>query len=346
MKINISIIIPVYNSENYLIECVKSIENQRKDIQIILIDDGSTDASINICQDLVREYSNIVLLRQNNKGPGIARNLALKYAIGKYVFFVDSDDYLENNEINKLFKFAEQGDFDAVIGGYKRVNNKGEVLFVESYSQQFYKGERVRRELIPKIIGSSPKGHDNIRVTIWNVLFKKEIIEKYKISFLPVKAEDTIFNIDFYSHADKVLITDTSGYCYRENSLSLTSLSYKENFFQQSKRSFLIQRKKLQKEKILDVSEVRLFRQFFIDTRESLCRELTCISGKNKKASLKAMKKIMNDSMLLNMINLYPIDKLEYKQKIFLKLIKLGHAQLMYFFIKLYIFSKMNNKNE
>mgnify|MGYP005798001529 CR=1 FL=1 len=336
MKVDVSVIIPIYNSEKYLGVCLDSVIKQDVNSQVILVDDGSKDNSKKICQEYTKKFSNVLVLSQNNLGPAMARNLALKKAIGEYIYFIDSDDYLEPHEIKKLLIRARLYDLDAIIGGYKRVNKDGKIIYRKVYKCKNFKGEKVQKELIPQILGSSPQGHDNIRVTVWNVLFRKNIIDRFDIKFLDVKAEDTIFNIDFYSHAREVAILDTSGYCYRENPFSMTSSSYKKDLFAQSKKSFFIQKKRLIQYDIYEISKLRLFRQFFVDTRESLRREVTSISGKNKKDALKSIKKIISDRLLLEIINSYPVNQLEYKQRIFLKLIKFGNTRLIYLLINLY----------
>lgn len=110
--VKVSVIIPVYNVEKYLHECLDSVVNQTlKDIEIILIDDGSTDDSLKICEEYKNEYSNIVLFKQKNSGSGKARNLGIESAKGEFVIFLDSDDYYPENDIlETLYKNAkEQG---------------------------------------------------------------------------------------------------------------------------------------------------------------------------------------------------------------------------------------------
>lgn len=172
-------------------------------------------------------------------------------------------------------------------------------------------------------------------------MFKKEIIEKNHLAFEKLKAEDTIFNIDFYNYANRVAIIDSYGYCYRQNKASLTSLGYKKDLFQQSKISYEVQKNKLISMRIFDITKNRLSRQFFVDTRECLCRELSTISGKNKKEALQAMKKIMSDPFLQKIINEYPVNQIGWEQRIFLRLLKIKNKKLMYFFINLYVLKNM-----
>ena len=92
----VSVIVPVYNAEKYLRKCLDSLINQTlKDIEIILVDDGSIDSSLEICMDYAKNHAGIKVLTQKNQGPSVARNNALKIACGKYIGFVDSDDFVE-----------------------------------------------------------------------------------------------------------------------------------------------------------------------------------------------------------------------------------------------------------
>ena len=111
MNIDLSIIIPVYNSEKYLEKCIMSIINQTQAklrIEIIIIDDGSKDNSKLICEKLKRDYSNIIYKFINNSGVSYARNEALNLANGKYIMFVDSDDELESNAIESIYPFLNE----------------------------------------------------------------------------------------------------------------------------------------------------------------------------------------------------------------------------------------------
>ena len=101
----VSVIIPVYNCENYISKSVESVINQDiSEVEIILVDDGSTDDSLKVCQLLSLKYRNIKVISQGNKGPGAARNAGLKIATGEYVTFLDGDDLLPKNIFNKIYK--------------------------------------------------------------------------------------------------------------------------------------------------------------------------------------------------------------------------------------------------
>ena len=105
----VSVIVPVFNSENYLEKCLDSILSQTlNDIELILINDGSTDNSLSIIKNYSRKYSNIIYKSKKNEGQAIARNIGIEMATGEFICFVDSDDYIENTMLEKLYKIAKR----------------------------------------------------------------------------------------------------------------------------------------------------------------------------------------------------------------------------------------------
>ena len=122
----VSVIIPIFNVENYLKKCLKSIINQTlKDIEIICINDGSSDSSLNILNDFASSDERIIVLSQKNHGPAKSRNEGLKIAKGKYIFFVDSDDYIQDYTLEKLYENAKNNDSVAIE---PKKNAKGKTL--------------------------------------------------------------------------------------------------------------------------------------------------------------------------------------------------------------------------
>lgn len=121
----ISIIIPVYNTEKYLTECLDSLINQTyKDLELIIINDGSTDNSMNIIKKYQKKYDNIKVFEQENSGQSVARNVGLKYATGDYIMFVDSDDYIELDMVEKmLLPFKKSKNLDLTFCDYYLKNN-------------------------------------------------------------------------------------------------------------------------------------------------------------------------------------------------------------------------------
>ena len=124
MKVLISVVIPVYNTEKLLNRCVDSLLSQEySDFELILIDDGSTDNSLAICESYAKEHEEIILLNKVNGGVSSARNAGLKIASGSYTLFVDSDDYMSEDYLTTLYNHCHNCDF--VVGGFTYFGSKG-----------------------------------------------------------------------------------------------------------------------------------------------------------------------------------------------------------------------------
>ena len=124
-EIKVSVIIPVYNTENYLRECLDSVLAQTlREIEVICVDDGSTDNSLNILKEYQNKDTRIVVLTQENRSAGAARNYGLSIAKGKYLSFLDSDDFFDKELLRKAYKNAEKNNADIVVYKFKRYNEK------------------------------------------------------------------------------------------------------------------------------------------------------------------------------------------------------------------------------
>lgn len=150
MNPTISVIIPVYNAENYVGRCIESLKTQTySDWQMILVDDGSKDKSLEICQGYAGADNRIRVIHQENAGPGIARNVGLEYAKGKYVVFIDSDDYIEK----EYFQLLSAHDEDVVYIDVRNVDEDGRVLKEEymSSNKRFSLDSILRRQMTGNI---------------------------------------------------------------------------------------------------------------------------------------------------------------------------------------------------
>lgn len=186
----VSIIIPVYNSEKYIQRCINSIINQSyKNIEIIVIDDGSSDSSVDIISNYLCKDSRIKLYSQKNSGPSVARNYGLSMASGKYITFCDSDDYLEYNYIEQLTKSIEELDVDIVASGYIDISKYGTIKL-----NDFYNGKCIlsKNEFIDNIF-------NGVGGTLWGKLFKREIILTNNLKLNPniYMCEDMVFVLQY-----------------------------------------------------------------------------------------------------------------------------------------------------
>ena len=207
-----SVIIPVYNVEKYIDRCLKSIiSHNYDDLEIIVIDNGSTDSSGIICDTYASEYSNISVYHIENHGVGSARNFGLSKARGEFIYFVDSDDYLVGN----LFAdFADKlvSDLDLVVFSY-----------YNSFEEDLTEKSRTEKSLPFK--GSYDKdGFINIfkelflsdmLYTVWNKIYRREFLLENNLSFEQYElGEDVRFNLDVYRNVNKIYLSQDSYYVY------------------------------------------------------------------------------------------------------------------------------------
>lgn len=202
----ISVIVPVYNAEAYLGECVESLMRQTlNDIEILLINDGSIDNSAVICEKYSALDNRIRFFNQPNAGVSVARNKGLQEAKGEYVCFVDADDVVASNFLQTLFDMSGCGDF--AICGYTRNQS---ILGQKGSTVKYYD----TKSFIIQIFDESL-----VHPNIWMMMFKNAIIQKKKISFTPgcVRNEDTEFYIKYMIHENRIAVSDYKGYFYRDN---------------------------------------------------------------------------------------------------------------------------------
>lgn len=330
----ISVVVPIYNVELYLKQCIESIIHQTyKNLEIILIDDGSTDKSKKICDQYVNIDKRIQVYHKKNSGLGLTRNYGMERATGKYIIFVDSDDYLDATAIKKLVDSTKNGEYDTIIGGFRRVNNKNKIISSVIYPNREFYDKEIQYELLPHMLGNSPHNHDSIKMSVWNNLFDMDIIRQQKLKFCSERkyiSEDLVWDCTYFQYAHKVKLIDSSQYFYRYNPHSLSN-SYKKNKFQLSVNLYqyilsLIKEIGLEEEAIH-----RLQKQFFINTRASIEQE----KNNNSKAGIQNISKICKNKTLKSAISDYPIVELGLSQRIFIGLIKGNHSFILYWLIKL-----------
>lgn len=211
----LSVVIPVYNSAGYLSICMNSILDQSyRDIQIIAVDDGSTDESLEILNDYAEQDSRIVVIHQENAGAGAARNKGIVNASGEWILFVDSDDWIERNYCQNMLDAIIQLNADAVIA-CPRVD--------ELMRQGLFTYEEKEKLICSCLAFDEMTFAFNIDAP-WGKIFRTELMRKNEIMFPEnlKRSEDAYFCMDYYYHAKKIGYLTCSGYQYqvRDNSLS------------------------------------------------------------------------------------------------------------------------------
>lgn len=214
----ISVIIPVYNVEKYLRECLDSIVNQTlKDIEIICVDDGSTDKSLEILQEYKRKDDRFVILQQRHSGAGAARNHGIKLAEGKYIQFLDSDDYFEPTLLEELYTRAESFDSDLTVCSSRKVDDNGNITETRSPNfpinidkvpmEQVFNRQDFKDEIFCLLIP-----------VVWNKLIKKSFLEEKHLEFPQLTIyEDIAFMHSVVACANRIVAFNKELINYRFN---------------------------------------------------------------------------------------------------------------------------------
>ncbi|UYI80111.1 MAG: glycosyltransferase [Fusobacterium varium] len=216
----VSVIVPVYNVEKYIGKCIRSIMEQTlEEIEIIVINDGSPDRSLEIVNRLMKEDQRIKVITKKNGGLSSARNIGIKIATGKYIQHIDGDDWIEENYLKNMYEFAEKENLDIVISDY-----------YEDYSNGKIKIKR-GKEKSEKIIFNSKEYlkdffYDGDAPAMWNKLFKTSLYKENNI-FHPENisiGEDLSTTPRLIYFAKKVGYLKEAFYHYRQNSESITNM--------------------------------------------------------------------------------------------------------------------------
>lgn len=206
-EIKISIVIPLHNAELYIEKCLCSIlKNKTNKYEIIIINDGSTDNSETICKEIIKQDKRVKYIYKKNEGCSKARNIGINMANGKYIWFVDSDDFLVENAIdNIIIKLEDNEDIDVMLFGYKICYKSGNVIY------RIPKNIREKKDIYNQMLFFNSS---------WNKLYKKNIITEANISFLENchMGEDMNFNFKFFSYVKekKIKVEEKNYYNYVE----------------------------------------------------------------------------------------------------------------------------------
>lgn len=225
---DVSVIIPVYNTEKYIETCVNSVLRQAANVslEIILVDDGSTDSSASICDNYAKSHDNIKAIHISNSGPATAKNEGLKHAIGNYIALTDSDDKMEPLMLHKMVSAGYEHDADIICCNYKQIDEQGHVSHMNSTNRQYVLNHE------EGLIHFFSK--DKIYSQCWTKLYKRQMLVNHHIENDPGLRtdEDFIFNIRAFTKANTTVIVDEPLYEYTHRENSLAHAYFKKNMSQ------------------------------------------------------------------------------------------------------------------
>ena len=240
-KVKLSVIVPVFNVERYLDECISSILLQSfKDLELILVDDGSTDSSLSICNEYKRKDPRVKILHQENGGQIKATFAGYSISSGEYIGFVDSDDYILPGMYEKMMKKAKEDGSDIVACSAYRIHGRKKIILGNNAQEGFYDKKRIEAEILPSLfnnhnlIGMNP----GLQPSRCFKVFKRDIVktgfDTIAIKNIPY-GEDLLFTYTCVIKSNSISVLENSdpGYFYRTNPNSI-SWKYRENLFAKS----------------------------------------------------------------------------------------------------------------
>lgn len=221
----ISVVIPVYNQEKYVGKCIRSVLVQTfQDFEVIIVNDGSTDKSLDICRKYAKKDSRISIIDKRNEGVSLARKDGFLKAQGEYISFLDSDDYLADNALEVLCTLAQEKLSDVVVGSYDIVYDNWGLLKREAVPYRFIDAEVPREQVLPAMIGINGLPEDLWAAHVWGCLYRRScLMNAWEKSTFPMSPfytqsgniEDTAFNSAIAPFVESVWVSGTVVLHYR-----------------------------------------------------------------------------------------------------------------------------------
>ena len=321
MDEKISIIVPIYNAEEWLEKCVNSIVEQTYfNIEILLINDGSTDKSLEICKKFENKDNRIKVIDKKNEGVSKTRNLGIEKATGQYIKFVDSDDWLEKNTCEELIKIVKEEKTDLVICGLNIYKNN-ELLRTPHLEKRIIEIKKNIKEFeyIYKVFASP-----------CNKLYRKDkIAENFRLN-LDI-GEDLLFNIKYLENIEKISVTDKCLYNVCLDNEDSLNRKFRKDKLDVNLDLTSMELEFCKKNYQCNIKEMSfLYNKYILLLHAYLLQMIYIV---DKKSMKKMIKKYINDKRIKEACNVIKFDRIDYN--FFRILIKRKQVLLIYYFIKL-----------
>lgn len=317
----ISIIVPVFNAENSIENCVSSLlAALPEEGEIILVDDGSKDDSADICDMLSQKYKHVRTIHQSNSGPGIARNRGIEEARGEYLLFCDVDDWVEKTIAKKMVGMAKEHRVDIVIcGNYVHRDNQKDQI--QQYANELVSSkEEARKKLF--FVGKAP----------WSKLYRREIIEKNSIRFPNQKrVQDAIFNLEYFDNINSCYTTSDILYHYNANTGTSLAKKFTYEVFQMYMNAVRLMYEKTEKWGIDDSAIEKKIGMFMLLAVDK-CITALIYRDTDKKTRYEIINSIIHDVTVRNSLERFAPSSIYYKM--LKQMMKIGNRKLIYNFVK------------
>lgn len=315
MSNTVSVVVPVYNVEKYLDRCIDSIINQTyKNLEIILVDDGSKDCSGIMCDEYAKKDERIKVIHKENNGAAVARNTGLEISTGDYIAFVDSDDYIELTMYEDMMKINQQYDCDIVMCDCFKENDKEKNVFTHTIRKGFYDKKQLYKEYFPTLLMANSVDYPP-SISNCLMVFKKSLIKNNDLKYKEGMrfSEDLLFGSQAMYYANSFYyMKNQCYYHYVANPNSVTQ-TYYENKWDLMKllyiaiNEFFISKKDYKFQHQIDLVLLYIVYHCIGNLKNS---------SKLKKEVKKEVMKILNDENVKNMFKRLDINQLDISLKL------------------------------
>ena len=325
MSTRISVIVPVYNCEKTIKRCIESITNQNyQNIEIIIIDDGSTDKSYDICNELKDKDDRIFLYKKNNGGVSTARNYGLKKATGDYITFIDSDDYLEVDCYKKISKIIDSKAPDIIKFNYIQEGGKKVFHKYITESNKLICRKDYKTKIIDNIFSAD---YSNV----WTMIIKKNVCSDILFSKDITYGEDMLFSIKCLLKSNSIYISSDYYYHYIINEMGITKTFNEKNHLFKLTNLFNVT-DLIEEEIVKTKNKFNIEKKYKYDANSLEANLNICIINNNYYKFKKYIQSIMRDSYLTNKIKKIRSKKIHYYFK---------YSLIMFIYIKTYNIAKI-----
>ena len=342
----IAIIIPAYNIENYIGKCLESVINQTyRNLEIIVINDGSEDKTLDIIKEYEKKDNRIKIINQENQGLSESRNNAMKIISAEYIMFVDGDDWINNKTCEMCMEEFEKENPDIVWFAYIReYDNNSIPKGAFTKEKIIFEGVEVKEKLQRRIYGpfkdelGHPEKLDSLS-PVWGKVYKKNIIENYEFkSFKEIGAtcEDVFFNVEVLENVNKVVYINKNFYHYRKFNPNSLTKSVDENLFNKWKKAYFLLQKMVDDKKYDSSYKICLKNRFAINL---IATGIRIRNGKNKfSEKYKMIKNILNDDVYCEAVKDLDISYMPFHWKVFFSFAKSKNSLGLYLLLGIIVF--------
>lgn len=329
MNPKVSIIVPVYKTKDTIKECVDSLLSQTiKQIEVILVDDGSPDESGRICDEFCSD-KRVKVIHKENGGLSSARNAGLKVATGDYIGFVDSDDYVHPEMFEKLYNRIIRDRSDICICSHYTVDNAGNIYehFFRNIPEILDKDKILNYLILPLIGADKERNESEIEGFVWRNLYRRELIREYEFkSERQYFAEDIVSDLELYIKCKQISILNECLYYYRYNGESLSNC-YRPSLYVLLNNLLKWEEEYLNKHNLFTKEKERLY---ISGAKFTLVSMINVKKGElGKKKEIEEAKNILNQDMLKKSVHDVKLSIYNLKMKVFILLCRFECVRLL-----------------